>query len=135
MPEKNPLEYQSGVCNIGKHEIEYRKRVSGYGSGLISFALYTMFVFFDVPILLYPFILIPIFISVHGFNESRHAFCTNYGRSGRYNMTSEVGLTQNVLSQTKRDKDRKYASQLIRNSVQISLLITAVLIGLSRAVN
>lgn len=134
MPEV-PKEYQAGVCNIGKQEIEYRKRVVGYGSGLVGLALYIMFVFFNVPILLYPFILIPVFISIHGFNEARHRFCTNYGRNGKYNITSEVGLTQNVLSQIKRDADRKLANRIIKDSSWKSLLITVVLIAVSRLVN
>ncbi len=130
-----PDEYQPGVCNIGKHETEYRKRIVGYGSALVSIALYVMFVFFNVPILLYPFILIPIFISIHGFNEASHNFCTNYGRNGKYNMTSEVGMTQNVLGKTKRDQDRKFANSLLTNSLIKSLLLTIVLIAASRLVN
>ena len=130
-----PDEYQPGVCNIGKHETEYRKRIVGYGSGLVSLALYVMFVFFDVPILLYPFMLIPVFISIHGFSEAKHHFCTNYGRNGKYNMTSEVGMTQNVLGRTKRDQDKKFARALVKDSLIKSLLITAVLIAISRLVN
>lgn len=128
-------DYQSGVCNIGKHEIEYRRRVVGYGAGLVGLALYVMFVFFDVPILLYPFIIIPVFISMHGFNESNNHFCTNYGRNGKYNMNSEVGMTQNVIGHQKRDQDRKYANLIIRNSLIKSLVFTAILIAASRLVN
>lgn len=130
-----PREYQSGVCNIGKHEIEYRKRIVGYGSGLVGMALYVMFVFFDVPILLYPLMVIPLFISVHGLNEANNQFCTNYGRNGKYNMTSEVGMTQNVLSGAKREQDKKFALKIIRNSLIKSLLIAAVLIAASRLIN
>ncbi len=128
-------EYQAGKCNIGESEIKYRKRVVGYGVGLVSVALYTMLVFFNVPIWLYAIIIVPIFISVHGLNEAKYGFCTNYARSGRYNMTSEQGITQNVLSQNKRDKDKKYAHQLTKKSATIALLITILLVAASQFIN
>lgn len=128
-------EYRAGECNIGEEEVKYRKRVAGYGSALVAVALYTMLVFFDVPIVMYLLLLVPVFISVHGFNESRHGFCTSYARTGRYNMNNEVGMTLDVISQDKRDKDRKYAKKLIFDSVKLNVLITAVLIGLSRIIN
>lgn len=130
-----PQKYQAGACNIGRQEIQYRKRVVGYGSGLVGLALYIMFVFFNVPIALYPFILIPVFISIHGFNEAKHKFCTNYGRNGKYNMTSEVGMTQNVLSGQKRNLDNKLANRLVKDSLWKSLVISGVLIAVSRLVN
>lgn len=128
-------DYKPGVCNIGSQEVIYRRRIVGYGSGLVSVALYFMFVFFNVPIALYAFILIPIFISIHGFNEASHNFCTNYGRNGKYNMTSEVGITQNVLGQSKRDQDRRFANALITNSLIKSLILIVILIAASRLVD
>jgi hypothetical protein len=125
-------EYQAGVCNIGKEEIHYRKKVVGYGSAVVGTALYMMLAFFDVPILLYLLMMVPIFISVHGFNESKHRFCTSYARAGKYNMASEVGFTQDVISSANRKKDRAYASKLLNRSIKISLVLTALLMGLSR---
>ncbi|HEX5456550.1 MAG TPA: hypothetical protein VFW77_04250, partial [Candidatus Saccharimonadales bacterium] len=65
-------------------------------------------------------------------NESKHGFCTGYARSGKYNMASEVGFTQDVISGANRKKDRAYASKLFNRSLKISIVVTAALIALSR---
>lgn len=127
--------YQAGVCNIGKDEIDYRKKIVGYGSAIVGAALYTLLVFFNFPLIIYAALLVPVFISVHGFNEAKNEFCTTYARTGKYNMNSEVGLTQDVLSQAKRNQDRKYANKLMMKSLKISLAISALLIGVSRLLN
>lgn len=125
-------EYKPGVCNIGKDEIHYRRKVVGYGSAVVGAALYMMLAFFDVPLWLYIIVAVPVFISVHGFNESKHKFCTGYARAGKYNMASEVGFTQDVISSASRKKDRAYASKLFNRSLKISALLTILLMGLSK---
>ena len=87
-------EYQSGICNIGESEIRYRRRVIGYGSGFVSLALYTMLAYFNFPLVFYAVLIIPVFISVHGLIQAKKRFCTSYAKSGKYNMSSEVGMTQ-----------------------------------------
>jgi hypothetical protein len=130
-----PKEYQAGKCNIGEQEIKYRKQIVGYGGGVVSLALYTMLVFFNMPIWLYAILIVPVFTAVHGLNEAKYAFCTNYARTGRYNMASEQGMTQDVLSGSKRRLDRQYANKLTQKSLVTAFFISIVLIGASRFIN
>ena len=101
----------------------------------MAIALYIMMVFFNFPLPLYPIIIIPIFISVNGLSEAKNGFCTSYGLNGKYNMTSEVGITQDVLSRSKRELDKKYANKILFGSLKISLLLSIILIALSRVIN
>lgn len=127
--------YKAGKYNIGVDEINYRRRIVGYGSATIATALYIILVYFNFPLYIYTLLLIPVFVSVHGFIEARNEFCTSYARSGKYNMASEAGITQNVLSQANRRKDRKYADLLVKESLKKSLVISIFLIAASRLVN
>lgn len=128
-------EYQSGICNIGESEIRYRKRVIGYGSGLVSLALYLMLTYFNFPLVFYILLLIPVFISVHGLVQAKNKFCTSYAKTGKYNMSSEVGMTQDVLNGAKRKRDAKMANRLIGQSFLISVLLALALTALSRLFN
>lgn len=128
-------EYQSGICNIGDHEITYRRRVIGYGSGFISLALYIMLAYFNFPLAFYFVLLISVFISVHGFIQAKSRFCTSYAKAGKYNMSSEVGTTQDVLNGAKRKRDANTANRLIGQSIRLSVLITLALTALSRLFN
>lgn len=129
------LKYQAGSCNIGKHEINYRRKIVGYGSATVAVALYIMLVYFNFPLIIYSALFIPVFVSVHGFREAKKKFCTSYGRTGRYNMTSDVGMTQNVLTAAKRKKDAEYSTKLLNDSMKISGVLTILLIAASRIVN
>ncbi|HEX5796852.1 MAG TPA: hypothetical protein VFX86_00495 [Candidatus Saccharimonadales bacterium] len=125
-------QYKAGSVNIGKEEINYRRKVVGYGSAAVGTALYIMLVFFNVPILLYLSMLVPVFISIHGLNEARHKFATGYAKAGKYNMSGEVGQTQDVISRDKRRLDRACAKRLINGSLRISVVVTIILTLLSR---
>jgi hypothetical protein len=128
-------QYQAGLCNIGESEVNYRKKVVGFVSATVALALYVILVFFNVSIFIYAVLLVPVFAAVHGFVEAKSGFCTSYAKAGKYNMASEVGVTQDVLSQDKRDLDRKFAKKLTQKSIKISLVTTVLLAGLSRLVN
>lgn len=132
---KYPDTYKAGVSNIGEEEINYRRRIVGYGGGAVALALYSMLVFFNFPMFLYSLIVIPVFVSVHGFNEAKNRFSTGYGRNGKYNMNNEQGVTLDVLSHTKRSLDREYANKLLIRSFGSSLLLSIVLIIFSRIIN
>lgn len=128
-------QYEAGKCNIGPEEVNYRRKVVGYGAGLIALALYIMLVYFNFPIIMYSVLYIPVFVSIHGIREARRQFCTSYARSGKYNMTSEVGMTLDVVGPTKRKKDQVYAAKLTNASLRISAVVTIALIAASRIVN
>lgn len=125
-------EYKSGICNIGKQETNYRRNIYGYGGAVVSFALFIILVFLNFPILGYIILVIPIFASVHAFLEVKEQFCTAYGLSGRYNMNGEVGNTQDILSRDKRNTDRAKSVKMIKESLLMTVLITAILIAVSR---
>ena len=129
------LQYQAGQCNIGPDEISYRRKIVGYGSGFIALALYTMLVYFNFPIILYSALYIPVFISIHGLRQAKYKFCTSYAHHGKYNMSEEVGITQNIIGSAKRQKDKAYAGRLTNASLKISALATIALIAASRLVN
>ncbi len=127
--------YQPGKCNIGATEAGYRKRVVGYGSAFIALSMYIMLVYFDFPLILYGFLFIPVFVSIHGLRESKYRFCTSYARMGKYNMSDELGLTQPVSRGADRKKDQKHAGNLINGSLKLSSVMTILLITASRLVN
>ena len=128
-------QYEAGKCNIGIDEINYRRRIVGYGSAIILAALYTILVYFNFPLITYLVLIIPIFISGHGFKEAKTKFCTSYAKSGKYNMSSDIGITQDVLSGVKRKQDIKHANLLLKQSAKTSFIILILLIAASRLVN
>lgn len=128
-------EYQAGICNIGEQEVTYRRRIVGWGVGLIAAAFYGLLVFFNFPLIFYIFLLIPVFISVHGFTQANNRFCTSYAKAGKYNMASEVGLTQDVISRIKHKDDIARANALIRQSTIKTVIIVVPLVLIARWVN
>lgn len=128
-------EYQAGVCNIGEQEINHRRRVVGWGVGTIAAAFYGLLVFFNFPLFFYSFLLIPIFISVHGFTQASNQFCTSYAKAGKYNISSDVGLAQDVISRIKHKDDIARANTLIRQSAIKTVIIAAPLVLIARLIN
>ncbi|VVB97231.1 Uncharacterised protein [uncultured archaeon] len=118
-------QYIPGACNIGKSEIERRKRAGWIGL-IAAIILYALFVYYDVTRIWRLIIFIPATAAAIGFLQARMHFCAYFGMVGVFNFGSEVGKTDTVEQAEFRAADRRKAWQIIIYSVFIGAVTVVV---------
>ena len=83
----NTINYVPGVCNIGKEEINKRKRAGIVGL-ILTVLTYSLFVYFEVSKGVRFLTFIPAVISAIGFLQARMRFCAYYGLAEMFNFDS-----------------------------------------------
>ena len=117
-------EYIPGVCNIGKDEINRRKRIGIYWL-VITSLVYILFLFLDTPRILRILISIPVFISAIGFLQARMHFCARLGLTSFFNFGT-VGKKNIVTDNEFIKQDRMQASKIIFYSLMIGVICAAI---------
>lgn len=115
-------EYVPGVCNIGKSEIRKRKN-AGYIGLILTFILYALFAYLDVPKILRIVIFIPATIAAIGFLQAGMHFCAYFGLKGVFNF-GELGNIDAVEKQDFRALDRRRAWRIIIYSLIVGIAAT-----------
>lgn len=115
----NTNNYVPGVCNIGKEEINKRKRAGIVGL-ILTVLTYSLFVYFEVSKGVRFLTFIPVVISAIGFLQARMRFCAYYGLAEMFNFDS-LEKSNKVDNNEFVRKDKKRARQIIYYSVLIGI--------------
>lgn len=115
----NTNNYVPGVCNIGKEEINKRKRAGIVGL-ILTVLTYSLFVYFEVSKGVRFLTFIPAVISAIGFLQARMRFCAYYGLAEMFNFDS-LEKSNKVDNNEFVRKDKKRARQIIYYSVLIGI--------------
>ena len=117
--------YQPGVCNIGKAEIEKRRRagLAGLFLALLYTAVAKIFLF---PWWMQSLVFFPAVLAAIGFFQVYFHFCAYYGLMSAFNFGDDTAKTSSVLEQKARELDQSRARQIISYSI-ISACIYALL--------
>ncbi|HCQ29159.1 MAG TPA: hypothetical protein DIU39_02660 [Flavobacteriales bacterium] len=115
----NTINYVPGVCNIGKEEINKRKRAGIVGL-ILTVLTYSLFVYFEVSKGVRFLSFIPAVISAIGFLQARMRFCAYYGLAEMFNFDS-LEKSNKVDNNEFVRKDKKRARQIIYYSVLIGI--------------
>lgn len=115
----NTSNYVPGVCNIGKEEINKRKRAGIVGL-ILTVLTYSLFVYFEVSKGVRFLTFIPAVISAIGFLQARMRFCAYYGLAEMFNFDS-LEKSNKVDNNEFVRKDKKRARQIIYYSVLIGI--------------
>jgi hypothetical protein len=117
----NTNNYVPGVCNIGKEEINKRKRAGIVGL-ILTVLTYSLFVYFEVSKGVRFLTFIPAVISAIGFLQARMRFCAYYGLAEMFNFDS-LEKSNKVDNNEFVRKDKKRARQIIYYSVLIGIVV------------
>ena len=117
----NTINYVPGVCNIGKEEINKRKRAGIVGL-ILTVLTYSLFVYFEVSKGVRFLTFIPAVISAIGFLQARMRFCAYYGLAEMFNFDS-LEKSNKVDNNEFVRKDKKRARQIIYYSVLIGIVV------------
>ena len=115
----NTINYVPGVCDIGKEEINKRKRAGIVGL-ILTVLTYSLFVYFEVSKGVRFLTFIPAVISAIGFLQARMRFCAYYGLAEMFNFDS-LEKSNKVDNNEFVRKDKKRARQIIYYSVLIGI--------------
>ncbi|MEP7103927.1 MAG: hypothetical protein ABI721_04445 [Candidatus Dojkabacteria bacterium] len=115
-------EYIPGVCNIGKDEIEYRRR-SGFVGITISVVVAIILFLLGIPTIFRVIILFPLFASAIGILQAQFHFCAGFAMRGIFNFKS-LGEKETIVQKEFRRKDQEKAAQIIFLSFLISVIFT-----------
>lgn len=118
-------DYAAGVCNIGPHEIQARRRFGHLGLA-VSLALGAVLLVTDAPHLLRLLVLFPAAGAAMGYLQAAFRFCAGFGMRGVYNF-GRVGAVYDVATEEARLRDRRRALQITGLSLLIGLAAALVL--------
>ena len=117
-------EYIAGACNIGPAEIKRRRQ--GALIGAILFAITTLlFVLTNAPTSTRLLVFIPALLFTVGIIQSRRKFCVAYGFLGVFSF-EKLGATHKITINQDLKADRKYAIELLLQSVFAAAVLTAL---------
>lgn len=114
--------YIPGVCNIGESEIRKRKQVGWIGL-ILTFLIYILFVYYNVPRIWHLVIAIPATASAIGFLQARMHFCAYFASTGVFNFGPGAGNTGTVEIAEFRAHDRRKATRIIIYSIIIGMAV------------
>ena len=123
--------YQPGVCNIGKNEINKR-----YLFGLVGFIFaialaalllyYQIFIPLSLAILFFPFM-----AGYEGFFQGKMKFCAGFASRGIYNFYGTVEEKGKVENESDHHADMQQAIKIHMYSIFLSILTTAIIFGVA----
>ena len=116
------MQYQPGVCNIGKAEKRTRRQ-AGWVGLIVTVALWALFVVLKISAPWRLFLFLPAMLAASGFLQARMSFCVNFGMRGVENFGDKVGAITVIEdpASKKRDKSRSY--QIIGYAAIISVVV------------
>jgi ferric-dicitrate binding protein FerR (iron transport regulator) len=122
--------YRPGISNIGPAEIARRRRAGHLGLVATVLVLATL-VALGVPPIVRLVLLLPAAVATSGYLQAWLKFCAGFGSLGVFNFDT-VGVTQPVLDDEARKRDRRRARQIGLASlvIGVAVAVAAVLLPL-----
>jgi hypothetical protein len=122
--------YRPGVCNIGPAEIARRRRAGHLGL-VATILVLAAVVALGVPPIVRLVLLLPAAVAASGYLQASLKFCAGFGSLGVFNFDT-VGVTQPVLDDEARRRDRRRANQIGLASllIGVTVAVAAVLLPL-----
>ena len=104
-------QYIPGVCNIGRAEIEQRKRI-GWVALAVTAGVWIAFAVFDVAPVYRLALFVPASLAATGFLQADRHFCATLGLLSVFNFGSTVGKADPVELAEFRRRDRHTALEI-----------------------
>jgi hypothetical protein len=117
-------EYRAGVCNIGSAEIA-RRRMAGHIGLVTTILAFAALVAVGAPPIVRLVLVVPSAASASGYLQAWLKFCAGFGSLGVFNFEA-VGVTQPVLDDEARRRDRRRANQIGLASLLIGIAVAVV---------
>lgn len=118
------MEYQPGVCNIGRTERRKRRAMAYLGfAGAIALLVAVVVVPLGDAVALLA--MVPFFGAFMGFYQDRFAFCVGFAALARYDLSGSGGDAGSVTGEAVA-KDRQRAFQIFTFSFVSALVATGV---------
>jgi uncharacterized membrane protein len=124
-PSTTALKYIPGVCNIGPAE-RAKRRQGGIIALIISIVLLVLLITISAPKDWRLVLILPLSAAATGFLQDAFHFCAGFGMKGLYNVLNSQGITDNVISEEFRKKDRNKALNIIGLSFFIGLVVSGL---------
>ncbi|MEP7378613.1 MAG: hypothetical protein ABI725_03525 [Chloroflexota bacterium] len=124
--EPSPDGYESGVCNIGRAEIAYRRRW-GHLNLLATIVLLVALIWTGAPHWTRILLALPAGASAVGYLQAYLHFCAAFAARGVFNFGDRRDLTR-VTDEQARTRDRLRALQIFGASGLIGLAVGVVAI-------
>jgi hypothetical protein len=120
------MEYQPGVCNIGKDEINKRYAFAAAGFVIAAILLYAIFSFAITRwALVFPFI--ALVMGFEGFYQGYLGFCAGFAARGVYDLSGSGGSKGKVKDAKSHRIDLDKATQIHVYSVVSGVIVIAII--------
>ncbi len=119
--------YIPGVCNIGKKEIEFRKRF-GFAGLTLSVVTIIFLYLLGVPSLFRIILFLPVFASAFGFLQAHFHFCAEFAMLGVFNFSDTLRKTESVMQADARRLDQVKALKILLISFLLATFATIIFI-------
>lgn len=116
------MQYQAGICNIGREEISRRYRIGWIGL-LLVVVLISLIEWLDWPRIIRLLVALPLGMSIAGFAQAVRRFCFAYGLRGVSGM-QDTGNVQRITAQDALRQDRRTARKLLTFVSGLTILLT-----------
>lgn len=123
------MEYRPGVCNIGREEIDRRRR-AGHVGLVLSVLIFGALVVVDAPPPMRLILAVPVALAASGYLQARLKFCAGFGWRGVFNFGA-LGTTHDVADPEARRRDRLRARQIGLASVAIGVVVALLTVALA----
>jgi hypothetical protein len=126
----SPDQYVPGTCNIGKDELDKRKRLL-----LVSVCItlvFTAVVFFRMSTFLFLLLCVSSYISILIYLEILYRFCVVFGITGNYHFSNSDSL-QKTNDPVLRARDRKKTFIIGLQSLVIACIYSGLIYLLTRS--
>lgn len=120
-------EYIPGICNIGKIEMEDRKK-SAIASLSISVVAFITMLLLGAPSIFRLILFIPVFGGMLGLLQYYFHFCAAFALKGVFNFSEKLKQTETVSDKAFRRKDQLMALKIFFLSFVFSSIITFILL-------
>jgi hypothetical protein len=118
------LQYQPGVCNIGRAETA-RRRLFGHLGLVVAVVLLAVLIALHAPPLARLIVALPAAGAATGYLQARLHFCAGFGSRGVYNF-GELGQIIAVADPEARARDRAKSMQISLASLAIGVAVGVV---------
>jgi ferric-dicitrate binding protein FerR (iron transport regulator) len=113
--------YRPGVCNIGPAEIA-RRRLAGHIGLVATILILAALMALGVPAIVRLVLVVPAALAASGYLQASLKFCAGFGSLGVFNFDA-VGVSQPVLDDEARRRDRRRANQIGLASLVIGIAV------------